>query len=73
MYDVSTSLLCAYVPLSKVKYVRGLDLHNASLKKLPSILVKLLHFRYLDLSGNTRICMIPISIVDFIISDIEVM
>ena len=64
-WHISTSLLCSYLPLSKANYVRGLDSHNASLKKLPSTLVELLHLRYLDLSGNTRISMIPISIVDF--------
>ncbi|XP_057518581.1 putative disease resistance protein RGA3 [Amaranthus tricolor] len=60
---LNTSQSCAKseVFLSKVRYLRVLDLHGLNLKMVPSMISKLLHLRYLDLSHNS-IHLLPASI-----------
>ncbi|KAL2895683.1 putative disease resistance protein RGA4 [Bienertia sinuspersici] len=48
--------------LLKMRYLRVLDLQDNGLWKLPSKIDKLLHLRYLDLSGNNFLIVLPKSI-----------
>ena len=51
------------VLVSNLKYSRTLDLGNLWLQKMPSSIGKLKHLRYLDVSENDRLKIIPNSIV----------
>ncbi|KAL5543605.1 hypothetical protein UlMin_007389 [Ulmus minor] len=48
--------------VSKFKFVRALDLHNSGIKKVSKSIGKLKHLRYLDLSQNGDIRVLPNSI-----------
>ena len=47
---------------SHFKFLRVLDLHGAGIKTVPSSIIKLNHVRYLDLSDNRMIKMLPQSL-----------
>ena len=51
------------VLVSNLKYSRTLDLGNLWLQKMPSSIGKLKHLRYLDVSENDRLKILPNSIV----------
>ncbi|CAO2815485.1 unnamed protein product [Amaranthus hypochondriacus] len=50
------------VLLSEVRYLRVLELHSVRLVKVPSVIGQLMHLRYLDLSCNYFLTMLPESI-----------
>jgi Leucine-rich repeat (LRR) protein len=49
--------------VASFKFIRLLDLHNMGIKTIPTSIKKLKHLRYLDLSKNKDIEMLPNSIV----------
>ncbi|KAM1380130.1 hypothetical protein ACFX2I_021904 [Malus domestica] len=58
-YKISTSHSTI---ISSLRCLHALDLHNLRTKELPDVIGKLTHLRYLDLSGNVCLAVLPGSI-----------
>ncbi|XP_057519331.1 putative disease resistance protein RGA1 [Amaranthus tricolor] len=72
MKRVRTMLMMSYpapletldMLLPTMRYLRVLDLHKSSFDKFPSMIGRLLHLRYLDLSWNHKLSVLPSCITD---------